>query len=157
MFRGGLVTQEEVLRIAWEELEPELAEQGFELVEVEYGPHGSQHVLRVYIDRDGGVTIDHCAEVARFLGPYLDQRNFIQGSYNMEVSSPGIDRPVRKPIDFERFAGERIALKTVAPVEGRRRFRGVLRGIEDGLVAVEIDGVTHRIHIQNVQKAKLDR
>jgi ribosome maturation factor RimP len=75
----------------------------------------------------------------------------------LEVSSPGIDRPIRKPEDFERFAGERIRLKARSPVNGRKHFKGVLTGLKDGLVLLECDGESHAIHIENIKKANLDR
>ncbi len=149
--------KEQIVKRVWEFLEPELADQGFELVEVEYVQEGSDFFLRLYIDREGGIMIDHCVEASQLVNPLLDMENFIDGAYNLEVSSPGIDRPVRKPVDFERFAGERLKLKTVTPVGGRSRYTGKLIGIEDGLVSIECDGVTHQIHLENIRKANLDR
>lgn len=149
--------QGELIRRAWTELEPELAEQGFELVEVGFGRQGSVPVLRLFIDREGGVTIGHCVEASQFVSALLDRSDFMAGRYSLEVSSPGIDRPVRKRQDFERFTGERVKVQAVTPIEGRKRFSGVLAGIRDGLISVENDGTTYRIHIDNVKKANLDR
>ncbi len=151
------VVRDEVVRRAWEELEPELVEQGYELVEVEYGQHGSTWFLRLYIDCEDGVTIDNCAEVSQFLSPLLDKLDFLDGRYTMEVSSPGIDRPVRKAVDFSRYLGERIRVQTIEPVAGRRRIKGVLRGFEDGLIRVETDDAAYEVHIENLKKANLDR
>ena len=149
--------QREIVRQVWEHLEPELSRQGYELVEVEYGRQGGSSVLRLFIDKEGGINIDDCAEVSRYVSPLLDVENYIADSYTLEVSSPGIERPIRKPEDFIRFAGEQIKLRTIAPVHGRKRFKGVLRGYADGLVSVEEDGETHNIHIENLKKALLDR
>lgn len=146
-----------IVRRAWEVLEPELDSLGFELVEIEYGREDAGYVLRLYIDRTGGVTIDHCVEVSRYVGPVLDKEDFIEGAYNLEVSSPGIDRPLRKPVDFTRFAGEPIKVETVAAMAGRRRYAGRLAGYEDGLIAIDCGGTVHRVHIENVKRAKLDR
>ena len=146
-----------VVRRVWEELEPELAEMGFELIEVEFGRHGRTDILTLFIDRDGGVTIDDCTSASRQVSAVLDKDDFIESQYTLEVSSPGIARPLRKPSDFERFAGERIKVKTVTPVEGRSRFAGVLRGYCDGMVALEIDGSEYQIHLENVKRANLDR
>lgn len=148
---------QEVVRRAWQELEPHVVEQGFDLVELEYSGQGGRGVLRLYVDRSGGVTIDDCVAVSQLLNPVLDAAEFLAGSYVLEVSSPGIDRPVRKPEDFRRFAGERIVVKSVLPVEGRRKFKGVLQGLVDGAVAVECEGRTYAIAIENVQRANLDR
>ena len=147
----------DIVRRVWTELEAEVASQGFELVEVEFGQHGATQLLRLFVDRPGGVTLDHCVALSRYLSPLLDMKDFLSGRYTLEVSSPGIDRPIRKPADFQRFTGEPIKVKTVNPVDGRKRFRGVLRGIEDGLISVESEGRSHRIHIENVNKAQLDR
>lgn len=151
------MVRNEVVRRAWEELEPELVEQGYELVEVEYDQHGSALILRLYIDCEGGVTIDDCASVSQFLSPLLDTMDFMDGRYTMEVSSPGFDRPLRKPADFARFVGEKIRVQTIAPVAGRKRIRGILGGFEDGLIRVEADGITYEVHIENLKKANLDR
>lgn len=147
----------ELIRRAWEVLAPELAEFGFELIEVEFIRHGGTDVLRLFIDREGGVTIDHCAAASRQVSAMLDRDDFIESNYTLEVSSPGIARPLRKPADFERFKGERVKIQTIAPVEGRKRFTGVLTGFSDGLVALESDGTECRIHLENVKRANLDR
>lgn len=149
--------RDEVVRRAWQELEPELAEQGYELVEVEYGQSGARPVLRLYIDKEGGITLDDCAEVSQYLSPVLDMRDFIADSYMLEVSSPGIDRPLRKPMDFRRYLGEPVRLQTWAPVQGRRNFKGTLAGFEDGLIQLESDQQEFTIHIENLKRAKLDR
>jgi ribosome maturation factor RimP len=138
-------------------LGPHLAESGYELVEIEVGQHGGRGLLRVYVDRAGGVTIDDCVAVSQLLGPILDAKDIIDGSYTLEVSSPGFERPVRKAEDFERFAGETIAVKTNMAVNGRRKFKGTLKGIAEGDVAVECDGIVHRIALTNVLKANLVR
>ena len=138
-------------------MEPHIAEQDCELVEVVFGQSGRQSVLRLFIDKKGGMGLDDCAAISQMLGPVLDAADFIEGSYLLEVSSPGIDRPVRKPGDFERFAGESIRLHTVAPVDGRKKFRGMLRGFRDGVILLEQEGTPYRIHIGNLEKANLDR
>lgn len=148
---------QEVVRRAWQELEPHLVEQGFDLVELEFLGQGGRGVLRLYVDRSGGVTIDDCVAVSQLLNPVLDAAEFISDSYVLEVSSPGIDRPLRKPGDFQRFAGEPITLKSALPVNGRKKFKGVLRGVVDGAVSVECDGQLYAIALENVQRANLDR
>jgi len=151
------VEYKDTVRRVWALLEPELAGAGFELIEVEYGPHGSSGLLRLYIDRPGGVTIDDCAAVSRLASAYLDRSDPIPGAYTLEVSSPGIDRPLRRLQDFERFAGEAVRVRTSTAVEGRKKFSGKLAGISDGMLLIESDGETYRIHLENVKHANLDR
>jgi len=147
----------EVVRRVWELLEPELSELGFELIEVEFAKRGSTNILRLFIDREGGITIDDCALASRQMSATLDIDDFIEVQYTLEVSSPGIDRPLRRLKDFDRYAGERIKVKTVTPIEGRKRFSGVLTGCSDGMLALESDGTEYRIHLENVKRANLDR
>ncbi len=147
----------EVVRRVWELLEPELSELGFELIEVEFAKRGSTNILRLFIDREGGITIDDCALASRQMSATLDIDDFIEVQYTLEVSSPGIDRPLRRLKDFDRYAGERIKVKTVTPIEGRKRFSGVLTGCSDGMLALESEGKEYRIHLENVKRANLDR
>ena len=157
-FRPGAALERlEIVQRAWAELESPIADAGYELIEVEFGRHGSSGLLRIFIDRDGGVTVDDCAAVSRVVSALLDERDFIEAHYTLEVSSPGIARPLRRQKDFERYAGEAVKVTTVTPIEGRKRFTGVLRGIDDGLVGVEVDGTEFRIHVENVKHASLDR
>ena len=151
------MVRNEVVASVWRVLEPELREQGYELVEVELGRHGPRALLRIFLDKEGGITLDDCQAASQFMGPLLEARDVVTGAYTLEVSSPGFDRPVRKPADFRRFTGEAVKLKTHEPVMGRRRFRGTLAGIDDGLVALDCEGDRFEIHIENVAKANLDR
>jgi ribosome maturation factor RimP len=146
-----------LIRRVWQELEPHLEEQGYELVEVELGSLGHAAVLRVYVDRAGGVTLDDCAAMSELLSTVLDAGDWMTERYVLEVSSPGIDRPLRKPADFVRFVGEKVRVKTVAPIAGRRHFSGVLAGFRDGVVALECDGTVYDIHLENVLRANLAR
>ncbi len=134
-------------------------------VEVEWAREGSSWVLRLFVDRPGGVTIDHCQELSRTIEPILDVEDFIEPAYNLEVSSPGVDRPLRKPKDFERFAGQRAHVKTYGPIESapagsgagpRKNWTGTLRGFADGAVLVDVDGVLHRIPHDQIAKAHLE-
>jgi ribosome maturation factor RimP len=149
--------REQVIRRAWEQLDPALRQQGYELVEVEYVQQYGVWVLRLFIDKTGGVALDDCQAISQWVGSLLDVRNFIEGAYTLEVSSPGFDRPVRKPADFERFAGEPITVLAQAPINGRKQFKGELKGFHDGLVVVACDGVLYEIHIENLKKAHLNR
>src|SRR5918912_3742208 len=127
------IGQEPIADQARHLLEPIIAREGFELVEVEWAREGPAWVLRLYVDREGGVTIDHCQELSRTVEPVLDVEDFIEPAYNLEVSSPGVERPLRKPDDFERFAGQRAHVKAFAPVEDsapgqgpRKNWTGIL-------------------------------
>lgn len=155
--REVFVHNEEIIRRGWSELEPLLLSQGYELVELEIAMFGGRRILRVFIDKEGGISLSDCQAVSQILNPVLDSTDLMEGSYTLEVSSPGFDRPVRKPGDFERFAGERIKIKTVLPVEGRKQFKGVLNGLKDGLVVVESEGRVYEIHLENLLRANLDR
>jgi ribosome maturation factor RimP len=163
------IGQESVAEQARRVLEPIIDREGFELVEVEWGREGSAWVLRLYVDRAGGVTIENCQELSRTIETVLDVEDFIEPAYNLEVSSPGVERPLRRPQDFERFAGERAHVKTYAPVESeppapgggaapgpRKNWTGTLRGFRDGAVEIEVDGVLHRIPHDKIAKAHLE-
>ncbi len=142
----------------WPQLEPHLAEQGYELVELECSRVGRRGLLRLFIDKPGGVTLDDCTAASQVLSTALDALDAFAGaSYMLEVSSPGIARPLRKAVDFERFRGEPVEVRTETPIEGRRKFSGVLGGVEDGCAVVECTDGVHRIHLGNVQKAHLVR
>lgn len=147
----------DIVRRVWAELEPELAGVGFELIEVEFGRHGNQGLLRLFIDRPGGVTVDDCAAVSHIASARLDLIDPIESEYMLEVSSPGFTRPLRRVKDFEKYTGERVKVKAVTPVDGRKNFNGVLAGIADGMVAIETEGGTFRLHLENVKQAHLDK
>lgn len=129
---------------------------GYELVGVEYltgQPGGS--LLRVYIDREGGVTLDDCAAVSHQLSGVLDVEDPIPGNYNLEISSPGLDRPLFEPEHFERFAGRKVNVRLESTVPGRRRYKGKLLGLEEGKVLVEVDGEVHALNLDEVRDARL--
>ncbi len=147
-----------LIKAIWETFEPGLAGLGYELVEVEYTTQDGTPVLRVYIDKpEGGISHADCAAASELLSVELDTHDLIDDRYMLEVSSPGFDRPVRKPVDFQRFVGEAIRLNTYAPVQGRKRFSGVLAGFSDGLISLQVDGETYQVHIENLKKARLQR
>jgi ribosome maturation factor RimP len=137
------------------------ASQGLELVEIEFRGGGKARLLRLFIDKPGGVTHEDCAYVSRELGTILDVEDAIPGgSYTLEVSSPGLDRKLVKPADYERFAGRRIRLTTLEPVEGNRHFEGCLQGMRERRVALEVGSKkvpahTMEIELGNIEKANL--
>ena len=136
-------------------VEPECAALGFELVDVEYVKEGKDLVLRLFIDKPGGITLDDCALLSRQIDPILDAADPIPSSYYLQVSSPGLDRPLKREKDFERFAGSLVQLRTYQAIEGQRNFRGVLTGLHDGNVALEVEGKQVLIPLHMVAKANL--
>jgi len=133
-------------------VEPAVAGLGYELVDVQASNGG--RMLRLFIDKPGGITVDDCATVSRHLTRVLA----VEGvDYErLEVSSPGLDRPLRKGADFARFAGHRAEVRMRTPdPSGRRRFVGVLRGAEAGRVSIELDGQTIGLDLADVERAKL--
>lgn len=151
------MAKDDIIQRIWRELEPHLEEQGYELVEVEFGQHGHRWILCLYVDRDGGITLDDCAAVSQLLNPLLDASDIVEGSYVLEVSSPGIARPVRKPGDFRRFTGENVKVRTHLPVNGRKKFSGVLASVAGDVITLDCQGLVYDICIDNIQRANLDR
>ena len=113
---------------------------GCSLWDVEYVKEAGTWFLRVYIDKEGGVSIDDCEAVSRPLSDLLDQADPIEGSYTFEVSSAGADRVLKKPEHFAQFMGREVELKLYRPREGRKEFMGVLKAYEDGNVTLELGG-----------------
>ena len=113
---------------------------GMELVHLEMKREPGGLLLRLYIDKQGGVSLDDCARISRQLSAQLDVEDPIEGRYTLEVSSPGLDRPLFTDHDFARFAGRQIRLSTHVPLDGRRHFQGRLEGILDGSVRVTLEG-----------------
>jgi ribosome maturation factor RimP len=141
-------------------LEPPIEALNFELVDVEFAREGRGGVLRIFIDRNAkdanlGITVDDCASVSHAVSQVLEIQDPIKGHYTLEVSSPGFDRILRTRAHFERFVGERIFAELKLPIEGRRRFVGVLKSIAEDTVVVEVDGKAHSLPLDRIQKARL--
>lgn len=136
---------------------PLLERQGFELVLLEYVPR--QKVLRLFIDQPNGVTIDDCSKVSRLVGDLLDAEGVserIEGHYNLEVSSPGLDRPLVKAKDFQRFVGKRVNIQTREMVQNRKKFpNGELLAADEEGVRVKVDNVTYDVAYGMIDKARL--
>lgn len=131
-------------------IEPTLAGMGYEMVALERVGRG---LLRLYIDKPEGINLDDCVKVSNQLTRLFMVENV---DYDrLEVSSPGLDRPLVKPADFIRFAGERANIRLHAPLEGRKRFTGVLRGLADDVLQLEMDGVLVAIPLSEVDSARL--
>lgn len=136
-------------------LEPGVRALGFELVDIEYARFGGQNVLRVYIDHPDGITVDHCATVSRQVSAALDVEDPIPEAYVLEVSSPGLDRPLVKRADFERYAGETIKVRMLEAVAGRKNFKGTLVGLEGDAVLVEVDRERYSLPMARIERARL--
>lgn len=128
----------------------------FEAVGVEFHTAGRHSLLRIYIDKPEGVTIDDCADVSRQVSAVLDVEDPISGQYTLEVSSPGLDRPLFRESDFERFTGRDVKIRTMAPIDGRKRFKGRLLGIEEGgRVIIEMEGERIELDFDSIHDARL--
>lgn len=136
-------------------IEPYIKEMGVELYGVRFLSTPAGRVLRVYIDRQGGVDLETCEEVSLRLSPLLDLEDPIPCSYYLEVSSPGIERPLLKKDHFYRYQGKKISLKTVRPIEGRRNFSGEVKEAQPDFFVVSCEGKEYEIKYEDVQKANL--
>lgn len=128
---------------------------GYELVGVEYIQGGSDPILRIYIDAEQGIGIEDCERVSHQVSGILDVEEPIRSAYLLEVSSPGFDRPLFKARDFERFAGAEAKITLKLPVDGRRNFRGILQGFEDGEILIEVDGEVYALPLSKLARARL--
>jgi ribosome maturation factor RimP len=138
---------------------PLAAGEGLELVDVELAGAGGRTTLRLYIDRDSGVSLDDCTSVSRAVSAALDVEDPLQGAYDLEVSSPGLDRPLRTPDHFQKYAGEKVRVKAFGPIlelENRKTFVGILGGFEDGRALVDVDGRLFRIPLEQIAKAHIE-
>jgi ribosome maturation factor RimP len=135
-------------------IEPPLAAMGFELADLDVHL-GRRGLLRLFIDREQGVTLDDCERVSGQLGAWLDVEDPLPGSYVLEVSSPGFDRRLRTQQHFARFAGERVKVDLKDAREGRRRLTGKLVGTETGLVLIDVDGEVWRVALNDIAMARL--
>ena len=135
--------------------DPILDELGFELVDVEYLSKHGRWVLRIYIDKNGGVTIDDCAVVSGELGDLIDIKDIIDHEYVLEVSSPGLNRPLRKESDFIRVIGKKIRVRMSVPQKGRRNFTGYLKDFEDRSLSLEVEGGLISLPWSGIEKANV--
>lgn len=119
---------------------PILEEHQFELVDVEYVKEVGNWYLRAYIDKPGGITVDDCEVISRLLSDWLDKEDFIEDSYIMEVSSPGLGRPLKKDKDFERSLGEEVEIRLYKPRNRQKEFTGTLKAYDKNTVTLEVDG-----------------
>ncbi len=150
------------LQDLWLLAEPYVRDAGFDLIEVQFGREQQGAVLRLFIDRPPAGTetseligVDDCERVSRDISAALDVSDRIPYAYQLEVSSPGLDRPLRRERDFARFVGESARVRLEAGVEGRRNFSGTIRGAKDGRVEIACDGRSYELPIDDIVKANL--
>lgn len=139
-----------------EMLAPVVEGLGFELVGVEYHPGRGRGLLRIYIDRPEGIDVDDCARVSHQVSGVLDVEDPLPGEYLLEVSSPGLDRPLFKAADYERFAGETIRMRLRGTLEGRRKFHGRLVGVRDSDVIVAEGDAEYAVPLDRIDRAHVE-
>lgn len=136
-------------------IEPLCAAEGLELVHVEYQREPGGRTLRIYIDKPGGVALDDCVSMNRQLSDVLDIYLENEQAYNLEISSPGLNRPLGKLQDYERFKGQRVKLKISETIQGKKIFQGILKGIVEGMVTLLVDDKVISVPFQKITRARL--
>jgi len=140
----------------WKLLEPVAASAGMEILEVEYRRESAGWVLRVFVDNEKGVAVDDCAMFSRMAGDVLDLADVIPNQYNLEISSPGLNRPLRKWEHFQKHIGDIIEIRTIAPLQaGRRNYKGMLKEATPESVVVESDGEDFTVPLLLMERARL--
>ena len=137
-------------------IHPIVSNEGMEVVDVEYRRESGGWVLRVILDKEGGVTLDDCTRVSQELGRSMDVEDIIQTPYTLEVSSPGLTRPLKTEKDFMKYLHRLVKVKTFDPIQNRRQFKGKLLGVSENGVEIEVDGGIFHIPLSNVAKANLE-
>ena len=152
-----LLKGEDIITQVKELAEPVLAQKGMELIDVEYKMEYGRWILRLFIDKSEGITVDDCGDVSRELGTILDVKNIITHAYNLEVSSPGLDRVLTREYDFLKYKGKKVKIKTKQPISGRRNFSAVLDDFKEGMVLlIDSEGKKWEIPFNDIKKAKLE-
>ncbi len=136
-------------------IEPTIERLGFELTDLEVRLSGQGGLLRLTIDKQDGIDLDDCERVSHAVSALLDVEDPVPGNYNLEVSSPGLDRKLTKVEHFQRFEGETLKVTMRFPIEGRRRFRGTLVSSDDENIVVEVDGESHSLPLTMIDTARL--
>jgi ribosome maturation factor RimP len=142
----------------WELAAPLAQTQGLEIIDIELRPEGSRagRVLRLYLDKDGGPNMAELSQVSRELGALLDEHDIVEGAYTLEVSSPGINRPLKSPEHFKRFIGKRVRVRTRELIQGRRSFLGPLLDVSTDQITVNQDGTRFEIPFAVIEKSNYE-
>ena len=136
-------------------IEPVLESEGLELVDVEYKKEGSNWFLRVYIDKEGGVNVADCQKVSHLTGDLIEVEETIKTPYSLEVSSPGLNRALKREKDFLKFKGKQIRVQSVLPIDNRKKFIGILADFKDQTVFLEFDEKSIEIPLSQITKGNL--
>lgn len=136
-------------------LAPIVEQAGFELVDVEYVKEAGNWYLRGYIDKPGGITVNDCEDVSRAFSDRLDEKDFIEDSYIMEISSPGLDRPLKKDKDFARSMGKLVEVRTYRPIEKQKEFCGILHAYDGASVTIDEDGTLRTFEKKEIALIRL--
>lgn len=146
------------VRRVWELAAPLVRDEGLEIVDIEFRYEGSRggRVLRLYLDKEGGPNVDDLGRVSRQLSDLLDAHDIVEGAYVLEVSSPGINRPLKKPEHFMRFIGKRVRVRTHEMINGRRSFLGILQEVQEDKITLAQEGVEHHIPFSVIDKSNYE-
>ncbi len=136
-------------------LQPTIERLGYEMSDLEANLTGKSGVLRVFIDRPDGISLEDCEKVSQAISALLDVEDPLPGPYHLEVSSPGLDRKLTKIAHFQRFTGETVKVRMRFPIEGRKRFRGTLVSTNDDSIVIEVDGESHSLPMATIDTARL--
>ncbi len=136
-------------------IEPILDEMEIELVDIEYLSEQGRWILRIYVDESGGITLDDCARVSREIGDLIEVKDIFDQGYVLEVSSPGLNRRLKKEKDFERAVGKNIKIRMATPLEGQQNFRGSLQSFQDGILCLSVKDDLILLPYGDVEKANL--
>lgn len=136
-------------------IEPVLDEMGFELVDTEYLSEHGKWVLRIYADGEGGITVGDCARISKEISALIEAKDVLQHEYVLEVSSPGLNRPLKRERDFQRAVGKKIKVKMLNPVKDRKNFTGYLKAYKNGILYIEMTNELVPLPWQDVKKANL--
>lgn len=136
-------------------LEPVIEGLGYECIGIEYNPHPKHGLLRIYIDSPNGIVLDDCSKVSHQISGVLDVEDPIPGEYQLEISSPGTDRPLFKISQFQQFIGKTVKVQLYAPINQRKKITGIIQGVDGGNIQLAADGQHFTIPFQAIGKARL--
>lgn len=137
-------------------ISPVVEQEGGEIVDLQWRREGHQWVLRLFLDKPNGITLDDCAYYSDRVGAFLDEKNAIEQSYVLEISSPGLDRVIKKDKDFEKFAGKPVKVRIKIAENGQRRFAGILKGLQEEKVMLQIGETVKAFDRKNIDEVRLD-
>lgn len=157
-FVFGVMKMDVTVARVWELAAPLAEDEGMEIVDIQFRREGSRggKVLRLFLDKEGGPNVDDLSRVSRQLSELLDVHDAVDGAFTLEVSSPGINRPLKKLEHFERFVGKRIRVQTREMIDGRRSFLGILRVVSEGQITVQQEGKEYQIPLSVIEKSNYE-